>query len=374
MHDGLFEDAAYIDRQILTIYRLESERDYPEAFPDNTRSRITDRLVSTYKRIGNYVAAERAQEQLLRDLSRDRNPYLPDKTPEELENMTNAARTLSELYLMFHRRVEKMNIFLAIDEDDEDDERINVANLCLYVRIANLDTDLVSATFIDNDGIVIPKLAPAIASKVGAKGLLTRLLARPDCEIDRNLRMEGTALVMAAKKCHVTILDKLVKVGADLEARDIYNKTPLMCAALNRSKLCAQILLKAGADVNATSYSHWGEVKPFEGDTALHFVAERNDPGTICLLLANGAAVNAEAEFRWTPLMRAIEELDHRNTDLSLLEGTMNALIKKGANLEARDTMGRTPISLAVSFKSTRACEVLLENGAAIETRNEKEM
>jgi ankyrin repeat protein len=63
-------------------------------------------------------------------------------------------------------------------------------------------------------------------------------------------------------------------------------------------------------------------------------------------LLEHGADVNAVGEFGWTPLHAA---------SYQGLTDVIELLVSKGANLEAKDKLGQTPLSIALSVLTKEA-------------------
>ena len=88
-------------------------------------------------------------------------------------------------------------------------------------------------------------------------------------------------------------------------------------------------------------------------------VAGRADVQEVTRLIQEGANVNAEYNYRWTPLMFAARY----NSDPEIL----GALIENGANVNAVNIHGSTPLMAAAIYNSnpdvTRA---LLEHGASV--------
>jgi len=139
----------------------------------------------------------------------------------------------------------------------------------------------------------------------------------------------------------------LIKLGADLDSRDFYGRTPLMYMMKVGDRERAELLLEAGADVNAQDDC---------GATCLMQVAEAEYPkrnSELCLelnielamlLLDAGADVNAQ-----DALMYAAD------ADIAQL------FLDAGADVNARDAIGRTPLMYAADPWVVR---LLIKHGA----------
>ena len=88
------------------------------------------------------------------------------------------------------------------------------------------------------------------------------------------------------------------------------------------------------------------------GLTPLHRAANRGDLAAVESLLAKGADVNARALAKQTPL------------HLAVTKEIAQLLISKGAQLEARDRWGRTPLFWAAGAGRKGVVEALLAAGA----------
>ena len=131
-------------------------------------------------------------------------------------------------------------------------------------------------------------------------------------------------------------------------------------AMLGRMEII-RIFLDAGVDIDAIVG---------EPGTLLHRAAERGQISVVEFLLASGAAIDARNtspdsyyERQWTPLMFAISE---NQTPISEL------LLDAGADINVRDTEGRTPLLLAIEKGRQSMSERLIEMGANLELTGEE--
>jgi ankyrin repeat protein len=90
-----------------------------------------------------------------------------------------------------------------------------------------------------------------------------------------------TPLFMAARNGSATMIDALIKAGADAAKADETGTTPLMLVAASGSADAIKVLLDHGAQVNAMESAH--------GQTALVFAAAHNRDAAVKLLIARGA-------------------------------------------------------------------------------------
>lgn len=104
-------------------------------------------------------------------------------------------------------------------------------------------------------------------------------------------------IIKAAKKGNTFIVKLLLDQDASLiDARDTDQSTPLHCAVWKGHLSVVELLLKYGADVNAKNQNdHWG-------DTPLHAAAHANHRDIAELLIAHKAQVNAKNGNGRTPL------------------------------------------------------------------------
>jgi ankyrin repeat protein len=214
-----------------------------------------------------------------------------------------------------------------------------------------------------------------------------RALLEKDAGLVRERTPEGsTGLHLAVR--HPDAVRLLIEHGADPNVRDVGdNATPLHFAAANGCLESVRILLDAGADVHGTGDVHTGEV--------IGWAARQGNEAVIDLLLERGARhhifsamalgdrdlvrrlvdENPEClarrrsrfENEHTPLHAAFAPPD----GLGWLSGRpdyamMKLLIELGADIEAKDDKGRTPLALAMLRGDQEAMRLLKEAGAKV--------
>jgi len=162
------------------------------------------------------------------------------------------------------------------------------------------------------------------------------------------------------------ILTALIENGAGVNAPNRDGDTPLHEEAGSGIPANVRVLLKAGAGVNARNR---------EGETPLHHAVTRDRPANVSVLLEGGADVQAEDEYGDTPLHRTVQpdpyysvehDFNDRKRPLRLPSDTaiITILVGAGADLDARNAMGRTPLYMAWERDNRPLIDRLLELGA----------
>ena len=177
---------------------------------------------------------------------------------------------------------------------------------------------------------------------------------------------DGTPLHQAATSSKsAAVVQALLEIGADLDARDKNGFTPLHRAAMySRHPAVIQALLDAGADLNARDNG---------GFAPLHRAAVGSKtPAVVKLLLDVGADLNARDKNGFTPLYWATQScknpvvrelliLNQRGSKPTIAGAEARARAKKNATIKAQ--VGALILALAVG--------VALSIGAAIQHKEE---
>ncbi|RMH54990.1 MAG: ankyrin repeat domain-containing protein [Candidatus Hydrogenedentota bacterium] len=157
-------------------------------------------------------------------------------------------------------------------------------------------------------------------------------------------------IFFAAKMHDLRVIDHLLKKGVGIDSPSRWGQTVLMWAVANRDSWLVRMLLKRGADVN--------KVMP-DSKAAVHFAAENGDAPLLELLLDHGADKNAlwqsKAFRNWTPLMIAAAR-GYRKC--------VAVLLRRGARLDVRSSLGATALKLARLNKHKAIVEMLRRVGA----------
>ena len=150
----------------------------------------------------------------------------------------------------------------------------------------------------------------------------------------------------AAQRGHADALLALLRAGADANACDVDGASVLHLATDRR---CVEALLREGADPNA---------RRRDGRTPLHEACDRGDGWAAEALLSAGAEPNARESARGrAPLHAAADWRCAR------------ALCAAGADVEATDRDGMTPLHCAAAEGRAEVVSRLLEAGANAKAR-----
>jgi uncharacterized protein len=167
-------------------------------------------------------------------------------------------------------------------------------------------------------------------------------------------------LAEAARDGDVDRVNALVTQGIKPNARGQEGLTPLMYAMSGKTRKGFQRLLELGGDPN---------LQTERGESAVSFAAHRQESESLKLVLAHGGNPNLRSrpDARYTddstptPIFHAIRGRNSENARI---------LIKAGADLNARNSYGLTPLAEAAVLRAFDVMYVLLEAGADLRAKD----
>ncbi|XP_077283110.1 uncharacterized protein LOC143909084 [Arctopsyche grandis] len=205
-------------------------------------------------------------------------------------------------------------------------------------------------------------------------------------------RNNETVLHWAVQGGNNQILQRLLDEGFDLNATDDDGDTPLLCAAMSGHLFKIMVLLSKGADPKIMNYY---------GDTLLHCAAYKccnmalevimglgfdltsvdNDGKSPLHSAVIGGNISAVKFFIEKGIEPNITDINHRSPlhDVVLIEDSFTSnidieiaklLIQHGANINAADKSGCTPLHFAADANKYKLTKMLLEEGAEINARD----
>jgi ankyrin repeat protein len=146
------------------------------------------------------------------------------------------------------------------------------------------------------------------------------------------------ALHLAANFGDVEMLNLLLEAGADIEARDQTGQTPLLIAAATRNLRAVKVLLDRHADKQARESGL--------GQTPLMRASQLGFLEIAVALVADGADINAVDNAGRSPLKLAATKSSY----ISVGDGALiEYLVKNGADLNRKESAGYTALSWAMT-------------------------
>lgn len=199
--------------------------------------------------------------------------------------------------------------------------------------------------------------------------------------------MENTSaltLYQAVLDNNGALIEMLLGQGADINAQDEDGCTALHAAVSVGTTRIVKLLLAKKANPNIASNSGWTVLH-----TALYYRGEKE---IVKLLLAYGAEVNLKDRDIVSPLEVALQVGHTKNSDIVKLllqhgadvcaqfdqmplhivedKKTAELLLSFGADIEAQDDFGNTPLHMASESGLVEVVRVLHKHGANIYAQN----
>ena len=192
------------------------------------------------------------------------------------------------------------------------------------------------------------------------------------------------ALLRSAEKGDLAGVQRQLRSGAAVDARDTRQRTPLLLATWANHPAVAQALIAAGADVNAKddqqdspylvagahgrteilkmTLAHGADLRSTNryGGTALIPASEKGHPEAVRLLIQAGADVDFVNNLGWTSLLEVVI----LGQDTAMYQNITRQLIAAKANLNLPDRDGVTPLQHAKKRGLTQIAALLAQAGA----------
>jgi ankyrin repeat protein len=229
------------------------------------------------------------------------------------------------------------------------------------------------------------------AAEEGELGMVQFLLTQ-GANINARDSQGATPLYVALRREHVDMVELLASSGADVNARPVYEDTALCYAAGHGLVDVVKLLLAKGANANARIAEN-----RFRGGLPLEIAIEGGYVDIVEALVSGGADVNRKDEFGWPLLHIAITshcqsgaeaallserpgvgaaraDWDRYGASIDRVRRTLAAqmvrlLIAHGADIEARDKEGLTPLHCAAYQGHREIVEFLLAAGVDVNAR-----
>ncbi len=184
--------------------------------------------------------------------------------------------------------------------------------------------------------------APLIASSARGDIEIVRTLLKGGADVNAKDRGNYTPLLRALEKSNLEIADLLLaRPEIELNAQGASGVTVLMqYVGLNNEDMVRKVLDR-GANV---------DLQDSDGDTALHRAAQSGNVKILELLLAKSAKPDVKNKVGGTPLMWAAV-FGH--------EDGARALLAKGADPSLKDNQGRTAAAWALENKRDEIAQLL---------------
>uniref|UniRef100_A0A0A9W4Q1 Ankyrin-3 n=3 Tax=Lygus hesperus TaxID=30085 RepID=A0A0A9W4Q1_LYGHE len=154
-----------------------------------------------------------------------------------------------------------------------------------------------------------------------------------------------------SQKC-LSVAEELLSNGADLSNESKF----LIIATQRKTRNLVEMALKCKADVNVVG---------LHSSTALHAAVKAGDEYLVKLLLEHGAEIDAKDHDSQTPLLIAVSRR---------VETIVDHLLDRGAQVNVEDERQYTPLHYAAMWGWVPVIERLLELGAEIDPRTFKNL
>ncbi len=203
-----------------------------------------------------------------------------------------------------------------------------------------------------------------------------------------------TALMTAVIWGHLDLVDYLIERGADIKRKDQSGQSLLHIAVGSGHFAEVRYLHEKGLSVNEDTgrglpplfdvgidrvenryileylIEHGAKVnqKSDVGTTPLMMASSSGSAEAVRIMIANGAVVRDTDDEGKTPLHYACDGIrDYYLDEAKKWEKTIGLLLENGADVNAQNKNGRTPMMNAARHNAARIVELLIEHGASVD-------